>query len=176
MLENRPVNHYGYAVANIGEAARAWSSMFGAGPFLLIEKMRFDSISYFGEDCTYVHSAAFGQWGSIAIELMQFYECSPPSLSQRMLPGLMPVLNHVAYLSPDPGADGARLEAAGVKEFLHAKFGEVEVRLYDATRVIGCAIEIHRKSAFIEEFFGLVERESRGWDGRDPVRLFKPDR
>jgi len=64
----------------------------------------------------------------------------------------MPVLNHVAYLSPDlaPTVRGLRLR---VKEFLHAKFGEVEVRLYDATHVIGCAIEIHRKSAFIEEFF-----------------------
>jgi len=175
MLKNRPVCHYGYAVANIREAARTWSTLFGVGPFLLIEKMEFDSISYFGEECTYVHSAAFGQWGSTAIELMQFYECSPPSLAQRLLSNSMPVLNHVAYLSEDPAADAARLESVGAGEFLHAKFGEVEVRLYDARHVIGCAVEIHRKSAFIEEFFERVARESRGWDGRDPVRVFQPD-
>jgi methylmalonyl-CoA/ethylmalonyl-CoA epimerase len=174
MLENRPVSHYGYAVPNIAEAARTWSTLFGAGPFLLIEKMQFDAISYFGEACTYVHSAAFGQWGSTAVELMQFYECSPPSLAQKIFPSRMPVLNHVAYLSSDPAADGVRLASVGATEFLYAKMGEVEVRLYDAAHVMGCAVEIHRKTAFIQGFFDRVERESRGWDGRDPLRLFKP--
>jgi methylmalonyl-CoA/ethylmalonyl-CoA epimerase len=174
-INNRPVNHYGYAVTDIEEAARAWSAMVGAGPFLLIEKMQFDCISHFGEDCVFLHSAAFGQWGSIAIELMKIYECTPPSLAQRFLPGAMPVLNHVSYLSPDPEGDSAALDARGVRLFMRAKIGEVDVRLHDATHTIGCSIEIHRKTPFIEGFFAQIERESRGWDGRDPVRLFKPD-
>jgi methylmalonyl-CoA/ethylmalonyl-CoA epimerase len=172
MLLNRPVNHLGFAVAHIPEAVQYWSSALGAGPFVLIERMQFDSISHFGEPCTYVHSAAFGQWGAVAIELMQFYELAPPSLAQRIIPGAMPVLNHVAYLSPEPEADSTRLDALGLKLFLRAKFGEVEVSLHDARHAVGYAIEIHRQSAFIEGFFASLAELARGWDGTDPLRPF----
>jgi hypothetical protein len=172
MLVHRAVSHYGYTVASIPEAVRYWSSVFGAGPFLLIEKMQLDSVSHHGESCTFVHSAAFGQWGNLAIELMQIYECSPPSLAQRFFPGPMPLVNHVAFLSPEPEADSARLDEMGCRQFMHSRIGPVEARLHDATHTIGCAVEIHRQNDFIEGFFTHVRDIARGWDGRDPLRPF----
>lgn len=172
MLQHRVASHYGYAVADIGDAVRHWSDLLGAGPFFLVEDMAFDHISYRGADCTFVHSAAFGQWGSVAIELMQISQCSPRSFAESMIPGPMPILNHIAYLSPDLDRDSASLESLGAPAFLHARFGEVEVRVHDAVDKVGCNIEIHRKSDFIESFFAHVKNASIGWDGTTPLRGF----
>lgn len=174
MLINRPVSHFGYVVPNIPAAAHHWSSLFGAGPFLLIEKMQFEQLSHYGEPCTFLHSAAFGQWGSVAIELMQIYEISPPSFAQMMIPSVVPVLNHVSYLSPEPEADSARLDTLGMPKFLQAKIGEVQVALHDATKTIGSVIEIHRQSPFIEGFFADIKAASQGWDGTQPLRPYQP--
>lgn len=175
MLRNRVFSHYGYAVADLASAVEHWHSVLGAGPFFVVEDMRFDAITHHGRPCTLRHSAAFGQWQSVAIELMQIEECTPPSLAQHMIPGPMPVLNHVAYLSDDPEADSQSLHSMGAPLFLNARFGEVEVVVHDARDKIGCNVEIHRKSEFIESFFSMVREASVGWDGADPLRVFQVD-
>ncbi len=172
MLLDRPFSHYGYAVPDIGQAVRHWTTLLGAGPFFLIENMQFDSVLHHGRTCVFDHSAAFGQCGPVAIELMQIADISPPSLAQRIVPGAMPVLNHVAYLSPDIAADSAALDEKGAEKFLEARFGEVEVRVHDARHLIGCNLELHRRGEFIESFFDAVRQASVDWDGEEPLRLF----
>jgi methylmalonyl-CoA/ethylmalonyl-CoA epimerase len=174
MLKDRVVSHYGYAVDDMAQAVRHWSTVLGAGPFVLIENMQFDSITHLGEPCTFQHSAAFGQWGPIAIELMLITDCTPPSLARQMIPGAMPVLNHVSYLSENPDKESAYLDGLGAPKFLEARFGAVEVKVHDASHLIGCNVEIHLKSDFIEGFFANVKRLSDGWNGQNPLRPFDP--
>jgi methylmalonyl-CoA/ethylmalonyl-CoA epimerase len=173
LLANRTVSHIAYAVSDIEKAAHDWSSTLGAGPFVIIERMKFDQVLHHGKACVFDHSAAFGQWGPIVIELQQIFASAPATLTERLIPGPPPVINHVAYISPEPEADSAQLAAAGYELFLYAKFSEVEVRFHDTRAILGQAIEIHRQCRFLEEFFGQIAGAARGWDGTAPLRPWK---
>ncbi|MES2300828.1 MAG: VOC family protein [Pseudomonadota bacterium] len=174
MIRDLPVRHYGYAVANIEEAAHTWTTLFGAGPFFMMGNVEFDFLSHPGGDCTFVHSVAFGQWGSIAIELMNVEACSPPAVAERLIPGPMPVLNHVSYFASDPDEENERLEKLGAELYLRARSGPIDARMFDARKLIGCSIEVHRQSDAIAGFFEEVRRSSVGWNGDNPLRMAQP--
>ena len=174
MLLHHPICHVGYVVEDIEEAVASWVRLTGAGPFLLLDHLRFDSVEHRGRHATFEHSAAFGQYGPIAVELQQIHVSAPPSLTEAIVPGRPPVINHVAVISATPEEDSAALTAAGHPLFLHARAGEVEVRFHDTKAVLGQAIEIHRRSEFIEGFFADVAALARGWDGSDPLRRMPP--
>lgn len=144
--------------------------MLGAGPFFLIDPISFDEVDSSGELAVFEHSAAFGQWGSVCIELQQIARVLPQRAADLLSPGLLPVVNHVAYVSDAPDADSAELSAAGHEMFLHAKFGGVEVWFHDARAVLGQAIEIHRYSAALEASFARIAAASRDWDGTELLR------
>jgi catechol 2,3-dioxygenase-like lactoylglutathione lyase family enzyme len=169
-LPQRPVSHVSYAVADLERAVAWWSSTLGAGPFFLVDHVAFDELTHHGEPCVWDHSAAFGQWGSMAIELQELHRCDPPALTELLVPAAVPVFNHVAYLSPTPEADSAELAAAGHELFLHGRSGELEIRFHDTRAALGQAIEIHRQGPRIEFAFARIAEAARGWDGRDALR------
>lgn len=147
-----------------------WSSTLGAGPFFLVERVAFDELTHHGQPCTWDHSAAFGQWGSIAIELQQVFASDPPGLTEKLLPGPMPVFNHVAYISPTPEEDSAELAAAGYELFLHGGTGRLEIFFHDTRGALGQAVEIHRQGDGIEHAFRRIAEAASGWDGKDALR------
>lgn len=169
---SRPVSHVSWVVADLPRAVAFWAQTFGAGPFHVLERISFDALEHRGGPAVLDHTAAFGQWGSIAVELQQVFDVQPPALAERIAGGA-PRVNHVAYVSPDVEGDSARLEAAGMPCFMHAKLGPVEVTFHDAP-ALGHAIELHRESDHIHAFFGAIARAADGWDGRDPLRLGPP--
>jgi len=166
----RPVSHLGYAVTDIEEAVHHWSSTLGAGPFFLVPDIEFDEVIHRGEPAVFAHSAAFGQWGSIAIELMQVKTTSPPELTRMLVPGSLPAINHVAYISDTAEQDSADLAAAGFELLMYAKGGEMEIRWHDTRAALGHTIEIHRDCNFINAAFRRIADGARNWDGRDPLR------
>ena len=167
---DRPISHISYAVPNIAAAVEHWATTLGAGPFFLIDRVRFDEVSYQGEPAVWEHAAAFGQWGAVCIELQEISEASPPRIAELLVPGPMPVVNHVAYLSETPEADSAELSAAGNALFLHARFGGVEVWFHDTSAILGHAIEIHRNSERLIKSFEMIAAAAREWDGTRPLR------
>jgi hypothetical protein len=173
LLDNRVVSHISYVVADIEQAVRHWSSALGAGPFYLIEHMVFDEMTHFGRPCVFDHSAAFGQWGPIAVELQQIFASGPATLTERLIPAAPPAINHVAYFSDVPELDSAELAAAGHELFLHARLGPVEIRMHDTRSILGQAIEVHRNCPFLEDFFGQIAGAAKGWSGENPLRPFK---
>ena len=114
LLTNRTVSHFSYSVVSIERAVHYWSSALGAGPFFVLEHMNFDWAEHRGKPCTFDHSAAFGQWGPIAIELQQVHAgTAPATLTELLIPSPSPVINHVAYITPTPEEDSAQLSAGG---------------------------------------------------------------
>jgi catechol 2,3-dioxygenase-like lactoylglutathione lyase family enzyme len=170
----RPISHVSYVVEDIERAVDFWVAMFGAGPFHVLERIEFDAIEHRGGPATLDHSAAFGQWGAIAVELQQVYDAQPAELAARVAGGA-PRVNHIAYISPDVEADSRRLEQAGMPRFMFAKLGPVEVTFHDAP-ALGHAIELHRESDHIYGFFGAIAEAARGWDGSEPLRTGPPPR
>lgn len=167
---DRPVSHLGYAVSDIEAAVQHWSSTLGAGPFFLVPHIEFEVVTHHGEPAVFEHSAAFGQWGSIVIELMQIENTSPPALTRMLMPGPLPVVNHVAYLSDTYEQDSADLAAAGYELMMFAKSGEMEIRWHDTQAALGHTIEIHRDCDFINGAFRRIAEGARDFDGRDPLR------
>ncbi|MEO8906688.1 MAG: VOC family protein [Microbacteriaceae bacterium] len=166
----RPISHISYAVENISSAVDHWHRILGAGPFFLVERVTFDEVTSRGEPAVWDHAAAFGQWGSISIELQQIFSASPSWLVPLFTPGPLPVINHVAFITETPEDDSAQLSAAGYEQFLHARFGGVDVRFHDTRAALGHAVEIHRASDELEAAFERIAAASRGWDGTDPLR------
>lgn len=166
----RPVSHVSYVVHDLEQAVAHWSSVLGAGPFFLVERVAFDELSHHGQPCTWDHSAAFGQWGSIAIELQQLHRSDPPTLTELLQPGPAPGINHVAYISPTPEEDSARLSADGHELFLHGRSGNLEIRFHDTRATLGQAVEIHRRGDGIEHAFRRIASAAEGWDGSNALR------
>jgi hypothetical protein len=167
-----PISHIGYVVSDLARAVKFWASMFGAGPFFLIRDIQFDKVEHFGKSCVFDHSAAFGQWGPIAIELQEIEASAPATLTERLIPSRRSTINHVSYISGNALEESQILAAAGAEMFLYAQFGDVEVRFHEC-RDTGQVIEIHKNCRFIDEFFGGVAAASRDWDGLDPLRIWK---
>ena len=68
------------------EAVNYWSTMLGAGPFFIIPNIRFGVLTHHNVQAVFDHSAALGQWGSIAIELMQIHVKDPAEGDRRSAP------------------------------------------------------------------------------------------
>jgi len=169
--DTRRLSHIGYAVDDIERAARSWATLVGAGPFLLLEDIQFDVLTYLGQPAIVRHDAAFGQWGPIIIELQKIHECHPAALAEHFLPGKLPHANHYAYVTKDPDKASEDLTAAGFPAYLHAQTGSIEVRMHDTRSTLGFATEIHRAGTELDELFGAVTAASRQRGDR-PLRSF----
>jgi hypothetical protein len=165
----RPIVHVSYEVADIPSAVEQWGRLFGAGPFFLLDRQVFDQTTHNGAPASWDHSAAFGQWGPIAVELQHTYEITPEAPLRAQVVGRGAGPNHVAFIAADPEAESARLAQLGFPQALFAKRGPVELRFHYIP-VLGHAVEIHKESDFLLEFFAMVAKTADGWDGADPLR------
>ena len=104
-----------------------------AGPFFVLDHVEFEFVVFNGNPATFSHSAAFGQWGDLVVELQQFHDVKPLSLLNLLDIGM----NHIAYICHDPDADSAVLEGKGLPLFLHcwvwADRCMLSSRTYDGT-------------------------------------------
>jgi hypothetical protein len=165
----RQIVHVSYEVPDIPAAVDAWVSTFGAGPFFLLERQVFDQVTHNGAPAAWDHSAAFGQWGPIGVELQHTYEISPEDTLRPAIVGRGNAPNHVAYVSADPVGESTRLEQLGFPQVLFAQSGPVELRFHYVP-LLGHAIEIHKESPFLLDFFAMIAKAAQGWDGTDPLR------
>jgi methylmalonyl-CoA/ethylmalonyl-CoA epimerase len=168
----RPLHHIGFIVPDLDRAIGQWVSIYGAGPFFKLEHVTFETCESHGGEARWDHSAAFGQWGPIGLELQQFHELVPSELLELMTAGHRQGLNHVGIAVDDAEAERARLESAGMPEYLHAGFAEIDLSFHDARDLLGCSVEVHQAGPMLDTFWSTVADSGRDWDGRDPVRSF----
>jgi hypothetical protein len=171
-LLQRPVNHVGYVVPDIPTAADDWAKV-GVGPFWVFKDIVFDEVTHQGRPAVFDHSAAFAKWGDGSLELHGITEAKPQALADGVRFGTGNNFNHVSYLSDEPDEDSERLAAAGCPEILTLRLGDHVDYLHWAP-FLGHAIEIHKNSPVVTDLWKMVEAESKGWDGTDPVRIMAP--
>ena len=99
-----------YRVHDIETAARRWATTFGVGPFLLRRDMQVTT-THRGERAAYDHSAAFGQWGPVMVELIEVHRCFPESLAEIVQHDVMGQLHHVACFVDDLDATSESLKS-----------------------------------------------------------------
>lgn len=164
-----PLNHISFHVADIEEAVDTWATKMNAGPFFLLERIKFDYVDAGSESAVFEHSTAFGQWGDIVVELQQLHEVAPTWLRSKFeVP-----MNHVAYVVPDGEATSRDLEVRGLPLFLTCGFGPITARFHSIPGMAH-SIEIHQASDFLDAFFEGLRNSASGWRGERPLRIGPP--
>jgi hypothetical protein len=134
------------------------------------EHVAYDECTSGGARATWDHSAGFGQWGAVPVELQQTHDLRPPALVRPFTAEGRSAVNHVGVTVEDAAAESARLESLGFALCMHARLGGVEFFWHDATEGFGYCIEVITAGPGLDAFFGTVAAGARGWDGRDPIR------
>ena len=169
-LLGRPLHHVGFNVPDLRAAIDTWVAVYAAGPFYINEHVAYDESTASGAPAVWDHSAAFGQWGALPVELQQTHDVRPAELARPFTADGRAALNHVGVAAEDPAAESARLESLGFALCMHARLGEVEFFWHDTTEAFGYCIEMITAAPGLDAFFSMVAGGARDWDGRDPVR------
>ena len=163
-------HHIGYVVGDLRAGVERFSATTGAGPFLVIEHLVFQEVTYRGEPAAYDHSSAFAQWGSIMVELTQVHDAQPAGLRQAFTrPG--GGIGHVGWLADSLDDEVARLQAGGLTVFHTGQTGPVSAVWLDGGDLFGHPIEVLQRRNEVERFYAMVLEASRDWDGSEPFRV-----
>ncbi len=159
-----------YAVPDVRVFAARWAEATGAGPFFVRDHIELTEVSSRGRTAEFDHSSAYGQWGSVMLELVQVHTPAPNIVTDVL--GDRPTgLHHLAFWVQDLNAAVADLAAHGHHEALRATTaGGVTFRFVDATRSLGHMIELYEPTERLRAFYALVAAAAANWDGHEPVR------
>lgn len=159
-----------FRVENLEAACLEWASKVGAGPFLIRQHMKVQA-KHNGQPAIYDHSAAFGQWGTLMLELIEVHECEPAGMKAVMEHDSLGQVNHFACYAEDLEATSAALEAAGFPLAMDlVSSSGMPVRYHDARALIGAVLEVYAPTEHIVEHYANVAALSVGWDGSDVIR------
>ncbi len=158
-----------YAVNDAEEAAHRWARDFGAGPFFLARHIPVSDVVHRGEPSEFDHSSAYGQWGSIMVELVQDHGTGPSAVRDLYAPGETG-LHHMAYLVDDLDQATTALGDAGFELAQSARAGGTRFNFIDAVATMGHFLELYEPRPALVGFYDHVAEAAQGWDGSDPVR------
>jgi len=158
-----------YAVADARSAAELWVSRFGAGPFFVRSHIPVSDVVYRSQPSAFDHTSAYGQWGSIMVELVQDHGSGPSIVRERYAPHESG-LHHLAYIVADLDAVTRRLIDDGYPLAMTARTSNTGFNFIDCVATLGHMIELYEESERITAFYGMVRSAAAGWDGADPVR------
>ena len=159
-----------YAVNDLDAAARWWADVVGAGPFFVNEHIAVMNVRYRGQPASFDHSSAYGQWGSVMVELVKDHTVGDSPVRDVVGVG-GEGLHHLAFFTADLAAVSARLAALGWPEALYAETASGQAFMFhDATAQLGHMMELYEPTPALVGFYAAVADAARGWDGHDPVR------
>lgn len=162
-----------YAVRDVHEAARIWAAERGAGPFFVAEHIHVVDVRYRGRPAVFDHSSAYGQWGSMMVELVCDHTVGPSPVADVVGPGGTG-LHHVAHFVDDLDAAQRELAGRGWPEALRASTttGNTFV-FHDATADLGHMVEMYVGTQALRGFYEMVASAAEGWKGERPVRVVR---
>lgn len=164
------IHHVGYVVEDLRAGVEHFARSYGAGPFFGMEHLEFDEVDYLGQPAVYDHSSAFGQCGSILIEVTQVHDARPQQFADALVkPGAG--VGHVAWLADSLEDEVARLTAAGHTRFHGGRTGPAQAAWFSGGPIAGHPIEVLQRREELLGFYRMVRDASIGWDRSDPLRI-----
>lgn len=159
-----------YRVPDLDTACHEWATRVGAGPFLVRRHLPVVA-RHNGEPAVYDHSAAFGQWGPVMLELIELHECEPASMRDVLEHDAPGQVNHFACFVDDLDSASAALDEQGMPLTMALTSSSgMEVRFHDARHVVGGVLELYEGNEHLRAFYSTVASLADGWDGSDVVR------
>lgn len=165
----RELEKLSFLVRDVEDAVKVWAETTGAGPFTLAKGLC-TPVNYKGKDLTWTHDVALGQWGPVAIELIQTTDNSPAAHYQ-LEDGRDGKLYNMAYGVEDIEAECARIEALGYPCIWKAGSAENNDRVYmfDTNVLLGSMVQVYEASeAARAPYKGLIDA-AKNWDGKFAV-------
>jgi hypothetical protein len=160
-----------YAVPELVPAAEAWVRDFGAGPFFVRSHIDLVDVMYRGRAGIFDHSSAYGQWGSLMVELVVDHGHGPSPIRDVFEPGDTG-LHHLAFIVDDLDHIVKALVAGHYEIAMSARTtGGTEFHFVDTTVTHGHMLELYEESDRLRDFYRMVAAAARNWNGDDPVRL-----
>ena len=159
-----------YRVPDLEAACHQWAQRVGAGPFLVRRHLPVTA-THNGQPAVYDHSAAFGQWGPVMLEIIQLHECEPASMRTVLEHEQPGQVNHFACFVDDLESASAALEEQGMPLTMSLTSSSgMEVHFHDARQVVGGILELYVGNEHLRGFYDKVAALAVGWDGSDVVR------
>jgi catechol 2,3-dioxygenase-like lactoylglutathione lyase family enzyme len=158
-----------YAVNDAEEAARRWAADFGAGPFFIAPHIPVTNVIHRGRPSEFDHTSAYGQWGSVMVELVQDHGTGGTAVRDLYAPGETG-LHHLAYLVDDLDEATAMLATQGFELAQSALAGKTRFHFVDAVEALGHFLELYEPSDALTGFYARVAAAAVDWDGHDAIR------
>lgn len=159
-----------YRVPDLDAACLDWAARVGAGPFLVRRHLPVVAV-HNGEPAVYDHSAAFGQWGPVMLELIELHECEPASMREVLEHDRPAQVNHFACFVDDLEEASAALVEQGMPLTMELTSSSgMQVHFHDARHVVGGVLELYEGSEHLRSFYAKVASLADGWDGSDVIR------
>ncbi len=138
-LELPPVEQIGIVVKDVEKTMEFFSSVFGWGPWGVIELDLKDCL-YRGESCDARLKIAFAQSGSIELELIQVLEGE--TIHTEFLREKGEGLHHLRFKVDDLDAKLADLAKEGIEVVFRKNLNGIDFAYLDTDRVGGIMIEL----------------------------------
>ena len=169
MLDN-PVVQIAYFVSDAESSAVDAARRLGAGPFFVNQRIELAWGEHRGKPQKFLHTSAYGQWGSVMMELVQQDEEGPSPFRDLYAPGEQGV-HHVAQMVDSMQDTYQYCAQAGIEVAARAEtLTGTEFAFIDTVTPLGHMIEIYEKNEQLNGFYEMVRSASLGWDGSEPVR------
>ncbi len=165
-----PIVQVAYFVNYARAAAERMARTFGAGPFFVFERIELAWGEHRGELCDFLHTAAYGQWGEVMMELVQQDREGPSPFRDLYRPG-EEGLHHVATMVDSLEATYQHYAALGFPIAARAETRTgTEFAFIDTVSALGHMVEVYEGTEALRGFYAFVHDAARNWDGTDPVR------
>jgi hypothetical protein len=162
-----------YHVPDPAVAAQAFARDFGWGPFFLMEHIPLERSLYRERPAKFDHSSAYGQAGSLMVELITQHDDTASALRD-MYAAHEYGLHHVACFVPSLAAALEAYRARGVPVALDARTRTgVDFAMVDLTASLGHMLELYEPSPDLLRFYEYVRKCADNWDGFRPLRLLR---
>jgi len=167
-----PVRQLAYKVNDLEAAALAHHRQFGSGPFFVLRHVALSSSQHRGTEQPFDHSSAYGQWGSVMVELVVQHNPEPSALHDMFPHGSgREGLHHAALFVDDLGAAIARFagDGAPLAQLSVTQTGTA-FAFVDTRASLGHMLELYEPSEALTGFYDFVAATAQGWDGREVIR------
>lgn len=171
-MNRLPVRQLAYKVNDLEAAAAAHHRRFGSGPFFVLRHVALASSHHRGVDRPFDHSSAYGQWGSVMVELVVQHNPDDSALHEMFPHGSgKEGLHHAALFVDDLQAEIARFKAEGVPlAQLSVTHTGTAFAFVDARASLGHMLELYEPTPQLTGFYDFVGEAAKGWDGRNLIR------
>ena len=149
---------------------RIWSETMGAGPFFVIDHVKFAEARYRGTPARLDLAVGIGYWGDLQIEFVHQHNDTPSIFHSWRKDG-REGLHHVGILVGDIAMAERVCIGAGASVLLEGTMHNERGRFFYArTAESAPFLEVIEPSGRLLKSFAHMREAARSWDGRDPIR------